>query len=78
MKLVIKLLFFNIIVFFISMVFFSFSLPIYMKTPITSINYSEIIRDVIVISYGVCVVFTVAFFFLSTSIVDEVIEFIEK
>lgn len=75
---IIKLLFFNIIVFFISMVFFSFALPIYMKTPITSINYGEIIRDVIIISYGVCVVFTIAFFFLSTSIVDEVIEFIEK
>jgi len=78
MKLIVKLLFFNVIVFFISLLFFSLTLPLYTNTPLTSLNYKSVMSDAMLISYGVCMVFTVAFFILSSSIVDEMIEYIER
>lgn len=68
----------NIIVFFISMLFLTVALTLYPNQPIKQIDFKAMMHDVILISYAFCAVFTISFFFLSTSLIQELFEAIEK
>lgn len=78
MKLIVKLLIMNIVVFCVSFLFFYIAIVVFKQKQDVEFDLRLAMAVVIKTSYAFCTVFTISFFILSSSPVQELLESVER